>query len=296
MKVRRPRRTERRKMGRPDGIRVKDQVPIYYLIPQFMTERHDSMNMCTVDIPVEPLRQYMNAKRREGKHISHMALILAAYVQVVAEFPCLNRFVINKRIYQHKDLKVSLVVLRNGGSANDDTNGKLDLDVKDTVFDIQRKIDEYIEINTAGAEEIETGIDKAMAVILKMSFLLNFIGWVLRFGDKHGLLPQALLNVSPFHASVLLTNLASIRTNHVYHHVYDFGTTSVSIAMGNMRDTVRRGPGGKVEVIRCLPLGVVMDERIASGHYFALVFAKLKDLLAHPEELEKPAAPEKVIY
>ena len=283
-------------MGRPDGIRVKDQVPIYYLIPQFMTERHDAMNMVTVDIPVEPLRQYMNAKRKEGHHISHMALVLTAYAHLAGEYPCLNRFVVNKRIYEHKDLKVSLVVLRAGGSANDDTMSKLDLSPADTVFDIQKKLDDYVELNAAGADVNETGIDKAMGIILKMSWLLNFIGWVLRFGDRHGLIPQALLDVSPFHASALFTNLASIRTNHVYHHVYDFGTTSVSIAMGNMRDVVRRGKGGAVEVIRCIPMGVVMDERIASGHYFGLAFARMKDLLAHPEELEKPADTSHPIY
>ena len=276
-------------MGRPDGIRVRNEVPIYYLIPQFMTERHDSMNMVTVDIPVEPLRQYMNAQRKQGRHISHMALVLTAYAHLAGEFPSLNRFVINKRIYEHKDLKVSLVVLRSGGSANDDTMAKLDLSPADTIFEVQDKIDKYIEENSAGAEENATGIDKIMDVFIKMGPLMNFVGWFLRFGDKHGLLPQALLDVSPFHASVLFTNLASIRTNHIYHHVYDFGTTSVSIAMGNMRDTVRRGKGGQPEVVRCIPLGVVMDERIASGHYFALAFARMRDMLAHPEQLEKPA-------
>ncbi len=275
-------------MGRPDGIRVRDEVPIYYLIPQFMTERHDSMNMITVDIPAEPLRQYMNAKRKEGKHISHMALILTAYAHLVGEFPTLNRFVINRRIYEHKDLKVSLVVLRSGGSANDDTMSKLDLSPADTIFDIQDKIDKYVKENAAGAEENEMAIDRIMRVFVGLGGLMNVVGWFLRWGDKHGLLPQSLLDVSPFHASALFTNLASIRTNHVYHHVYDFGTTSISIAMGNMRDTVRRGKGGQPEVVRCIPLGVVMDERICSGHYFALAFARLRDLLAHPELLESP--------
>ncbi len=277
-------------MGRPDGIRVRESSnPIYYLIPQFMPHRHDSMNMITVDIPVEPLRQYMNAKRREGKHISHMALIMTAYAHTVAAFPLLNRFLVNKRIYEHKDLKVALVVLRAGGGANDDTESKLDISPSDTIFDIQNKIDKYVEENTAGADESETSIDKVMGAILKFPWLINFIGCVLRFGDKHGLIPQSLLDVSPFHASVLITNLASIRTNHIYHHVYDFGTTSISIAMGNMRDIVKRGKGGQPEVIRCIPLGIVMDERIASGHYFALAFAHMRDLLAHPEEMEKPA-------
>ena len=276
-------------MGRADGIRVRNEVPIYYLIPQFLTERHDSMNMITVDIPVEPLRQYMNAQRKQGRHISHMALILTAYAHVAGEYPSLNRFVINKKIYEHKDLKVSLVVLRSGESANDDTNAKLDLSPADTVFDIQGKLDKYIEENAAGAEENATGMDKIMDVFVKMGPLMNIVGWLLRFGDKHGLIPQALLDVSPFHASALFTNLASIRTNHIYHHIYDFGTTSLSIAMGNMRDTVRRGRDGQPEIVRTIPLGVVMDERICNGHYFALSFARMRDLLAHPERLESPA-------
>lgn len=276
-------------MGRPDGIRVKNEVPMYYLIPQFMTERHDAMNMVTVDIPVEPLRQYMNAKRREGMHISHMALVMTAYAHLAGEFPSLNRFIVNKRIYQHKDFKISLVVLRPGASANENTMSKLAIKPEDTIFDVQRKIDEYVETNAAAADCSGNSLDKLMRCFVNLGGLMNFVGWFLRFGDRHGLLPQALLDISPFHASVLMTNLASIRTNHIYHHVYDFGTTSVSIAMGNMRDVARRGRGGQVEVVRCIPMGVVMDERIASGHYFALAFARMKDMLAHPEQLERPA-------
>ncbi len=276
-------------MGRPDGIRVRDEVPMYYLMPQFMTERHDAMNMVTVDIPVEPLRQYMNAQRKQGRHISHMALIMTAYTHLVGQFPSLNRFIVNRRIYQHKDFKISLVVLRPGEGPNSNTMSKLKLDPSDTVFDVQRKIDEYIEKNSSTAKEDENGLDKLMRVFCRMGWLMNVVGWLLRFGDRHGLLPQALLDVSPFHASALMTNLASIRTNHIYHHVYDFGTTSIAIAMGNMRDVVKRGKNGAPEVIRCIPLGVVMDERVASGHYFALVFARLKEMLAHPECLEQPA-------
>ncbi len=282
-------------MGRVDGVRVRDEVPMYYLIPQFMTERHDAMNMITVDIPMEPMRKYMNAKRREGRHISHMALIMTAYTHLVAEFPSLNRFIVNKRIYEHKDLKISLVVLRPGASANDDTMAKLDFSPQDTVFDIQRKLDEYIKVNASGVAEDENGMDKLMRFFVKLGGLMNFVGWLLRFGDRHGLLPQALIDVSPFHASALFTNLASIRTNSIYHHVYDFGTTSVALAMGNMRDTVKRGPGGSVEVVRTIPIGVVMDERIASGHYLALAFSRMKEMLTHPECLETPANPEKVV-
>ena len=36
---------------RCDGRKVKQDEPIYFLIPYFLTHRYDSMNMITVDIP-----------------------------------------------------------------------------------------------------------------------------------------------------------------------------------------------------------------------------------------------------
>lgn len=274
-------------MGRVDGRRVKGEVPMYMLAPQFMPHRNDAMNMTTVDIPIEPLRKYMNAKRKEGHHISHMALIMTAYAHLVGEYPSINRFVQNRRVYEHNDFTISLVVLRPGSTGNDDTMAKLYFQPEDTVFDVQRKIDEYIEKNTSGAEEDQNSLDKIMGVLCSLGGLLDIVGAILRFLDRHGWLPKILIEISPFHASLLITNLASIRTNHIYHHVYNFGTTSVSIAMGNMREVPKRGRDGSVELVRCIPLGVVMDERIASGHYLALAFARLKDMLAHPEQLEQ---------
>lgn len=275
-------------MGRVDGTRVKNEVPMYYLIPQFMPKRYDSMNMTTVDIPVEPLRKYMNAKRKEGFHISHMALIMCAYAHLVGEYPSINRFIANRRIYQHNDFAVSLVVLRPGNTGNDDTFAKLYFSPEDTIFDVQEKIDAYIEKNTSGAVEDSNALDRWMGILCSLGGFLDLAGWLLRFLDRHGWLPRVLVDASPFHASLLVTNLASIRTNHIYHHVYEFGTTSVSIAMGNLREVPKRGRGGEVELVRCIPLGVVMDERIASGHYLALAFARFKEMLLHPEQLEQP--------
>lgn len=275
-------------MGRPDGRRITKEAPMYLLAPQLMTERNDAMNMITVDIPVEPLRKYMNAKRKEGKHLSHMALVMAAYVRAVHEFPCLNRFVVRKRIYEHDDVAVSLVVLRPGTTGNDGTMAKLYFNGEDTVFTVQDQIDAYVEKNASGAAEDANGLDKLMSIVLKLGFILDFIGWLIRTLDRFGLLPRFLIDILPFHASLLITNLASIRTNHIYHHVYNFGSTSVGMAMGNLREIPKRGRGGEVELVRCIPLGVVMDERIASGHYFALAFARIQELLAHPELLEEP--------
>lgn len=267
-------------MKRADGTRIQNEDPMYYLMPHFLTKRYDAQNMITVDIPVEPLRQYMNEKRRDGVHISHIALILCAYLKAAKRYPALNRFIVNKRIYQHDDFTVSMVVLRPG--ASNDTFSKIHLDFDDDIFTVQRKIDEYIAFNR---QNTDNSLDKLMSVLTGMNWFLSFACGVLRWADNHNLLPKSIIEISPFHASVLISNLASIRTNHIYHHVYEFGTTSVGITMGNMRE-IPHTVKGEVKLERCIPLGVVMDERICSGHYFAQAFAYIKELLNDPHLME----------
>lgn len=268
---------------RPDGIKVKEADPMYFLIPYFLTRRYDAMNMITVDVPEEPMRLYMNQKRREGRPVSHLALVITAYLRVLDEYPALNRFVGNKTIYEHKDKTVSMVVLRPNG---EDAMSKIYLEATDDVFSIQEKITSYISENRSVEEQ--NLLDKWMARIVRMKLLMSIFLAMVRFMDRHGLLPMALVKASPFHASLLISNLASIRTNHIYHHIYDFGTTSLAITMGNMHEIPRRTKDGIV-FDRCLPLGIVMDERIATGHYFALAFNRFRQYLAKPEQLEGPA-------
>lgn len=275
---------------RADGKKVKNVDVIYRVVPHIMTERHDAMNMITLNLPVEPMNKYIHAKGAEGIKLSHMTLFLAAYLRTLAEFPHLNRFVVNRNIYKHTDITVSMVVLKSG-SREDETMSKIYLEATDTIFDVHRKVSEYIDDNRK--YENANATDKIINVLLSIPGLLRVGVAIFKWMDKHGLLPKAIIKASPFHASLLITNLASIRTNHIYHHVYDFGTTSVGMALGVMREVPRRTLDGEIVHDRCIPVGLVMDERIASGSYFALAFRSFKRYLKNPELLEQP--PEKVV-
>ena len=61
--------------------------------------------------------------------------------------------------------------------------------------------------------------------------------------------------------------------------------------MGNLREVPKRTKDGGIELVRCIPLGVVMDERIASGHYLNLAFACVKRYLTKPELMEEKLTP-----
>lgn len=268
---------------RADGLQVHSEEPMYELIPYIMEKRYDAMNMVTLDIPVEPLEKYIKEKRREGNPISHMALLICAYLRTAAEYPELNRFIINRRIYARNEFPVSMVVLKPGEDQG--TMNKMFLDMDDDIFTVQKKIEDYVNLNRQAGEQNST--DDLMRKLLKHPVLLGTLIKILMWGDRHNLLPKSVIDASPFHASLLVTNLASIRTNHIFHHLYEFGSSSMFMAMGNFREVAKKTKDG-VKFVRSMPIGCVMDERICSGSYFALSFGRMREYLNDPKLLEGP--------
>lgn len=269
---------------RADGKRIKNADPMYTVAAYIMNKRVDAMNMITIDIPVDPIKDYLAEKRKQGINISHMAVVLAAGVRTLKEFPELNRFVVNKKIYQRNEIAVGMVVLK-AGQVDHGTISKMYFDENNTIFEVNDIINKYVEENRESPENNST--EKMIKFLLSVPGILPVGIAVFKWLDKHGLLPKSIIDISPFHMSFGITNLASIRTNHIFHHCYEFGTTSLFMAMGNTREVPKR-KGDEIEFEKCMPIGVVMDERIASGSYFAIAFRKMRHYLRNPELLELP--------
>nr|MBQ6242667.1 hypothetical protein [Lachnospiraceae bacterium] len=271
-------------MKRPDGILLRHTDPMYRVAVHLMTKRSDAMNAITLDIPYEPIRQYVRDKKKQGIPMSNMTVILAGLVRLTAEYPPINRFVMNKRVYTREKITVGMVVMgskKGEGTANEGTMSKIIFEPTDNIFQINEKIEKYIAENRVGDNSAEKIIHTITSIPGVLRGAVNLIRWT----DKHNLLPKMVIDASPFHCTMLFTNLASIRTNHIYHHIYDFGTTSMSFAMGNPR-MVPKQKNGEVVFEHCIPLGMVMDDRTVSGHYFATAFHRLKQLYADPSLME----------
>lgn len=269
---------------RADGKRIKNADPMYTVAAYIMDKRVDSMNMITIDIPVDPIKEYLNEKRKQGINLSHMGVVLAAYLRTMKEFPELNRFVVNKKIYQRNEIAVGMVVLK-AGQVDHGTMSKMYFNENNTIFEVNDIIDKYVTENREAPDNNST--EKLIKVLLSLPGILPVGVAIFKWLDKHGLLPKSIIDASPFHMSLGITNLASIRTNHIYHHCYEFGTTSVFMAMGNTREVPKR-KGDEIIFEKCMPIGVTMDERIASGSYFALAFRRMRHYLRNPQLLELP--------
>lgn len=275
---------------RADGKRIKNADPMYTVAAYIMNKRVDSMNMITIDIPVEPIKEYLNAKRKQGKNISHMAVVMAAFIRTMKEFPELNRFVVNKKIYQRNEIAVGMVVLQPGDSGHG-TMSKMYFEENNTIFEVNDIINNYVERNRQTPKS--NGTEKMIKFLLSVPGILPVGVALFKWMDKHGLLPKFIIDMSPFHMSFGITNLASIRTNHIFHHCYEFGTTSMFLAMGNTREVPHR-KGNEIVFEKCMPIGVTMDERVASGAYFAMAFRKMRTYLRNPELLETPPVEDNV--
>ena len=276
--------------NRADGKLLRHTDPMYRVVAHIMTKRSDSMNNITLDIPMEPIEKYIRLKKKEGISLSHMAVIIAAVNRTICDFPALNRFVVNKRIYARNEIAIGMVVLKSGATGAETMN-KIYLQPEDTIFDVNRRINEYVEASRDVADSNAT--DKLVNFLVNIPGLLRVAANLILWADWHNLLPKAIINASPMHNTMVFTNLASIRTNHIHHHIYNFGTTSMIMAAGNPREVPRRTRDGEIVHDKCLPIGLVMDERIASGYYFAQAFRKMKEYFKNPALLEEP--PERVL-
>lgn len=269
---------------RPDGVRVKNTTAIVSAIPYIMPKRYDAQNFITEYADMEVLRSYIQEKRREGVRIPYMALILAAYYKAYLENPKINRFIMNRRIYQRNHFCVSFVILKTRADGTpDETTVKIFFEEGDDIFSINRKIEEAVAKNQVAAHNNNT--DKFANFMLSLPLLPGAVIGLARLLDRYGLLPRFIIDLSPFHTSLFITNLASINTSSIYHHCYEFGTTGVFVSMGKPIANYLTGEYQK----KLIPLSVVMDERICTGHEYAQFWASLRRYLRHPELLENRA-------
>ena len=195
---------------RPDGTRVKDLPPLVAAIPYIMPKRYDAWNSITENVDEEAVKAYIRHWRREGVRLNHMSVIIAAYYRAVLDNPKLNYFVMNGKIYRRNHFCVSFVILkkRSDGVVNE-TALKVYLEPSDDIFSIDRKIREVIAANQH--EHQSNSTDKFARFMFSVPGLPKFVVWLAYHLDKHGLLPRKIIDLSPFHTSMFITNLLPSR-------------------------------------------------------------------------------------
>ncbi len=273
-------------MKRCDGRLLRSIGPFEKMIPYIMTRRSDAQVFAKQLICTDKISAYLKEKRQQGRNIRFLHFFIAIYVRVIAERPYLNRFVMNSRLYERDGIFISMAVKRSLNDEAEETTVKFSFTGRENVFEVaeivERKIREGI------LSSASSNVDRIASMIMSLPGKKVLVG-ILKAMDRHSLLPKLLINVSPFHTSLFFTYLKSINLDYIYHHLYDFGTTGIFVALGKVKK-VPVAEDNAVVVKSCCEIGYTLDERICDGLYFANSLKLVKKYLEDPWLLEKAPA------
>ena len=276
---------------RYDGRRVRKGDPTNVIIPFIMKKRSDAQVFFDAEVDISKIEDIIRERRKNGEDIRTLDYIMAILVRTISQYPRINRFIAGRRCYARDNILVSMVIKREINKDTPETAVKFEFDPKATVQDISKQINQIIEKTKQSDDENE--MDKVMkALNVLPRFLFSFVIWLFEVMDYFGILPKVIYRASPFHTGVFITNMGSIGAEPIYHHIYDFGLTSIFIAMGNKRRQRVIGKDGKIIERKIMKLRFVADERIADGYYLSIALKYFTSLFDHPEVLDTP--PEQV--
>jgi len=272
---------------RSDGSLVKGGDPILRITSAIMKHRYDAMVNYLLEVDCANLDEFILKEREKGYNFNYMDIAMAAIVRMYAERPELNRFTMNTRIYDRKGIYICLTVKKSLREGADETTIKLAFDGTENIYEIKEQIDKQIRANKGTDKENST--DRTAKFLMSLPpFVLKGAVGLIKFMDRHGLVPKSLINLSPFHASCFLTNMKSISTEYVFHHLYDFGTVGMFVGMGKEIIKPIADPDGKgYHNAKILQFGITIDERICDGLYYARSIKRIKSHLINIDSLRQ---------
>jgi hypothetical protein len=272
---------------RYDGWRLRKVDPMFSVAPFILKSRVDSQVLFEIKVPIDTIEAFIHAHKEDIPDLSIMHVVMAALVRLMSQRPNLNRFVIWHKIFARNYMNFSIAIKRSMSDVGEETIIKPYFLPTDTLQDIVRKTN--IELTNTLKENSDNSTDSLSKVFgFLPDFLLRGAVFLFTYLDKIGLMPKLFNHASPFHASFFLTNLGSIGIESIYHHLYEFGTCSMFVAMGKKTKENIVEKNGDIKTQKSILLKFVLDERICDGFYYARSMRMLEKILSEPSKLLLP--------
>ncbi|HPE37400.1 MAG TPA: hypothetical protein PK625_09625 [Spirochaetales bacterium] len=264
---------------RPDGVRVRHDTHMSAMLPYVMRSRSSATVYFSRNVDVEAALSYIHRMNAEqpGARYSLFGILLASAVRVFALKPRLNRFVSRRGVYQRNELCFSFIVKQSLTEEAPERSAKVWFEPEDTLSTVIAKTNQAID----SIRSIDqTPDEKEMSFVGSIPGMRAFSTFIFRLLDSWNIAPRGMIKSDPLYASAYFANLGSIGLETPYHHLYEWGTASLFVAMG----TITRGGNGRRQV----NIKISLDERIADGIYFAHAAGLMARFMRKPEELEMP--------
>jgi len=272
--------------NRRDGKRVKDIDGLHSLMPHIKPSRADSDVYINQKIDMEELVKYFEELKKDenNKDLTYFHLFCTAIGKLVYNRPLLNRFIVNKKYYDRNKVTISFVAKKEFTDSSEESFQLIDVKENDNIFTLSDQI-------VGSVKKIRTneshGVDKLMNLLGKVpKWVRSLVVGVIKSADKRDYLPTSLTKDLLYYSTVIVSNLGSIGCGAIYHNLTNFGTNSILITIGEIKDEIVV-VNGDPTVRKMCEFGVNCDERIADGFYFIQSIKLFEYLMQNPKLLEE---------
>ncbi len=267
---------------RSDGVKVKNLDAVTKAAPFFMPTRIGASNYFMDQIRCEPMDEFILKQRKLGNNFTYTDIMLTALVRLLYLRPKLNYFINHNVIYEHNDISICMVVKKQLADDGEDVDLKFHFTGRESLPEVKAYVEDLIAKNIK-PDSVYGTTDKADAFGKLPNWLFRLALKIVRWLDRHNMMPKSLIEASCFHCSAFLTNLKSIKNDAIFHHLYEFGNCSLFVAMGKEKMAPVVEKNKELKLGKVMNLGITMDERVADGFYFAKSLRIWKDMFANPD-------------
>ena len=273
---------------RKDGsmVRISGFDKFLYLLKP---RRSEAEVYISKKIDVSDLVKYMENKRKDNKEITYFHLFSTAVAKLVYNKPYLNRFIMGSNKYERNEVTLSFVAKTKFEDDAKELLKVIKIEDDDNVDTISKKI--FGSVRKIRSNEISHTDDFVNSLGKLPGMVMSIIVWFVKKLDRFDLLPKSLTENSIYHSSVLISNLGSIHCDGIYHNLTNFGTNSILLTIGEIKEEACV-IDGKIDKRYICDFGITLDERIADGVYFAKSLNLLEYILNNPSMLEDKSSDE----
>lgn len=271
---------------RKDGsmVRISGFDKFLYLLKP---RRSEAEVYISKKIDVSDLVKYMENKKKDNEEITYFHLFSTAVAKLVYNKPYLNRFIMGSNKYERNEVTLSFVAKTKFEDDAKELLKVIKIEDDDNVDTISKKI--FGSVRKIRSNEISHTDDFVNSLGKLPGMVMSIIVWFVKKLDRFDLLPKSLTENSIYHSSVLISNLGSIHCDGIYHNLTNFGTNSILLTIGEIKEEACV-IDGKIDKRYICDFGITLDERIADGVYFAKSLNLLEYILNNPSMLEDRAS------
>ncbi len=280
---------EKRRFGdRRDGKLLRNLDSMHFIMPIIYPNRCDNEAYLSERIDLENINAYLAKKNADNPDFKYKLfhVILTTMVKTLYLRPKMNRFIANSNMYQRNEVTAAFTIKKTFEDESEEALAFIHTKPTDTIDTIRDFIRD--QVTSCRSDKADAATDNMDFFNKLPRFLSKAIVRLVMKLEKRGKAPKSLNEGDPYYSSCVLSNVGSIKLKCGYHHLTNWGTTSLFCLIGEKKMTPRFDENGNAQMRETVDIGLTIDERIADGFYYAKSLRLIKHLLQNPELLELP--------